>query len=218
MAVDLKTFEKVAASLRGLVKDGPVALRILRPFSPYALDFDIYFRDDAVASAVEASGLDRPTYRQAVENVEQVIASIIQGTTLPVEDDEDADDSEVVEAKKKCVQENFDVEELRKRAWVKETSKSDVLFETGWEVSIKQSDETKMPPSEVPVPIGQLLLKSAGLRNPFAMFTGADTTEMILTTDRSDLKAMMETIRRLDRALAAAEADDTSGVGNGETP
>lgn len=213
MPVDQETFEKVARSLRGLVAEGPVALRVLRPYTPFAIDFDINFRDEAVAAAVEEVGLSRGEYRQAIEDIEQVIAALVQGTALERGDDEQ-EDLAAVEEKKKCVQGLFDIQDLQKRAWIKETSKSDVLLDASWEVSLKQSDETKRPPNGEAIPVGLLALRGAALRNPFSILTGVDNTELLLTTDRSDLKALMETIRRLDEALAqldVTEGSESSG-------
>jgi hypothetical protein len=214
--VERGIFEKVAVSLRELVSSGPVALRVLRPYSPFAFDFDINFRDVAVARAVDALGLSRGEYREATEEVESILASVIQETEIQrAQGEEEAE--EITAAKVAFVERQFDVPELKRRAWIKETGKAQVLFEATWEVVLKQADETKAPPQDQPVPVGNLALRGASLRNPLALLTGAETTELQLTVDRSDLKALKETLRRLDEALERAEDPaDQSGENAGD--
>jgi hypothetical protein len=202
--VERGTFEKVAASLRELVATGPVALRVLRPYSPFSFDFDINFRDVPVARAIDALGLTRGEYREATEEVEQVLASVVQETDIQRPEGED-EPAELTAAKVAYVEQHFDIPELKRRAWIKETGKAQILFEATWEVVLKQADETKAPPEDRPVPVGHLALRGASLRNPLALLTGAETTELQMTVDRADLKALKETLRRLDEELDKAE-------------
>jgi hypothetical protein len=109
----------------------------------------------------------------------------------------------------KFLRETFDLEELRQRSWIKANAKSDVLLESGWDVSLKIVDEAQLPPNDKPVVTGLLALKGSRVQSPFAIF-GAESTELLLTTDRADIKAMMQTLRRLDEALVAAENGDQS--------
>jgi hypothetical protein len=187
------------------VASGPVALRVLRPYTPFSFDFDINFRDAPVARAIDTLGLTRAEYREATEEVELIIASVVQETDIQRAEGEE-EPAEVTAAKVGYVEQQFDIPELKRRAWIKETGKAQILFEATWEVVLKQADETKAPPQDRPVPVGHLALRGASLRNPLALLTGSETTELQLTVDRSDLKALKETLRRLNDALEEADA------------
>jgi hypothetical protein len=208
MPSSLEDFQKVVSSLAKLIEDGPVALRILRPYTPYSIDFDIHFRDKAVVAALDESGLSRKEFRDIVEEAEEVLASLIQGSPLSRGEDE-GEDEQLTEEKMKSLRASFDIEELNKRSWIKANAKSDVLLSSGWDVSLKLVDEAQLPPDDKPVVTGLLTIKGSRVQSPFAIF-GVESTELLLTTDRADVKAMMQTLRRLDEALAAAEQDGNS--------
>lgn len=208
MPASLENFKKVVLLLKELTESGPVALRVIRPFTPFAVDFDVHFRDDAVASAVNESGLSRKEFRDAIEDAEEVLASALQASPLNRAGDDGGEDEKITEQKVGYVREHFDIEDLRKRSWIKANTKSDVLLESGWDVSLKVIDEAQQPPGSKPVPVGLLALKGSRAQNPVALIMETDATELLLTTDRSDIKAMMQTLRRLDEALASAERSD----------
>lgn len=211
MIVPLERFRGVAQRLSELVQDGPVALRVLRPYTPFSITFDVHFRDQAVASAVEELGLTRNEFQTAVTDIQEVLASLAQGVELDRSaGEEEEEDRETTQEKVRFVEGCFDIPSLRRRWWVKANAKNHLLFESGWDVSLKILDEAQRPPDDESVPAGLLALKGSRFSTPLAIFDSANT-ELVLTVDREDIKAMMQTLRRLDEALVEAEQQCSGG-------
>jgi len=205
MVVPVERFRSVAERLSALVNDGPVALRVLRPYTPFSITFDVHFRDQAVASAVDELGLTRNEFQSAVADIQEVLAALAQGVELDrTAGEEETEDREVTRQKIGCVEGCFDIPSLRRRWWVKANTKNHLLYESGWDVSLKLLDEAQRPPDDDPVPAGLLALKGSRFATPLAIFDSGNT-ELILTVDREDIKAMMQTLRRLDEALVEAQ-------------
>jgi hypothetical protein len=209
MPATLENFQKVAPRLASLVGDGPVALRVMRAFSPLIV-FDLHFRDQAVADAVDDLGLTRSAFRRAVSDLQEVLGALARDQDLDrASEKDDPEDKEVTKAKLETAREHFDVPDLRKRWWVKANTKNDLLMESGWDVSLKLLDEAERPPENQPVAVGLLGLKGSKFAGPLSIFDSA-THDLTVTVDREDIKAMRETLRRLDEALAeAAESGDS---------
>jgi hypothetical protein len=208
MPVSLERYREVVPKLSLLVKDGPVALRVLRPYTPFSITFDVHFRDRAVAAAVEDLGLLRNDFQDAVVDIQEVLTALAQGVELDRSGEEpSAEDPETTKAKITCTKEHFDIDLLQRRWWVKANTKTSLLFESGWDVSLKLLDEAQRPPEDKPVPEGLLALKGSRFSSPLA-FLDSDNTELVLTVDREDIKAIMQTLRRLDEALVDAERKD----------
>jgi hypothetical protein len=208
---DLDTFEKVASCLRDLAANGPVALRVVQPSTPSGVDFDIHFRDPEVISALEGIGVSRAEFREAMDDIEEVLSAAIQESSLSRrQENAKSEPSEVIEKKLEFVSSLFDLKDLRKRAWIKETSKAEVMLDAGWEVSVKTLDEARRPPNDQPVPFGLLAVTGSTVDNPLSALI--DKTDLLLVADRADVKALSETLRRLDDALAAAEQKSKEGA------
>jgi hypothetical protein len=208
MIVPLERFRDVAQRLSELVQDGPVALRVLRPFTPFSITFDVHFRDQAVASAVDGLGLTRNEFQAAVSDIQEVLASLAQGVELDRSaGEEGTEDRETTQEKIRFIEGCFDMPSLQRRWWVKANAKNQLLFESGWDVSLKVLDEAQRPPGDEPVPAGLLALKGSRFSTPLSIFDSGNT-ELVLAVDREDIKAIMQTLRRLDEALTEAEQSD----------
>jgi hypothetical protein len=205
MIVPLERFRSVAQRLSALISDGPVALRVLRPYTPFSITFDVHFRDQALASAVDDLGLTRNEFQSAIADIQEVLAALAQGVELDrTTDEEGTEDRETTQEKIRCVEGCFDIPSIQRRWWMKANAKNHLLFESGWDVSLKVLDEAQRPPDDEPVPAGLLAIKGSRFATPLAIFDSGNT-ELVLTVDREDIKAMMQTLRRLDEALIEAQ-------------
>lgn len=206
MPAPLETFTAVARAASTLVADGPAALRVLRPYVPFPVVFDIHFRDKAVAAAVDDLDLSREDFQRAIVDLQEVLGSIVADTDIDRTTSEgEPEDEETTQAKITATREYFDVPALQRRWWAKLNAKTDVLVQTGWDVSLKLLDEVKRPPDDNPVPIGILNFKGSRLSTPLALLEN-ENTELLITVDREDVKALTHALRRLDEALADAGA------------
>jgi hypothetical protein len=185
---------------------------VLRPYTPFSITFDVHFRDQAVAAAVEDLGLSRSDFQEAILDIQEVLAALAQGIELDRTNDKDPEDQQTTDAKVQCAKECFDIDALQRRWWVKANTKTSLLFESGWDVSLKVLDEAQVPPEDRPVVAGLLALKGSRFSTPLA-FLDSDNTELLLTVDRQDIKAIMQTLRRLDEALVEAEHKEGASGG-----
>ena len=110
------------------------------------------------------------------------------------------DDAGVATAKYDLAQNAFDERELRERAWLKETSKTDLLHSLTWDVVAKYANVAATERRVIPY----VLLKIVG-GSPEGSFV--DRATVLLTTDREDLLSLRADIDRVLFELDAAEKE-----------
>lgn len=215
MSIPLEDFKTAAASLSELVGDGHAVILISRPFSPFLVQFELSLKDEGVRTVVESSGLGEKGFQRTTKSVSRALTALVEShgpEVLARQENESSEkqaigETEIADAKKKLevVSERFNVEMLRTRAWLKKTTKHDILLDRSWEVARKEADsDAECPMDGTLPPMGVLRLSSASLKSPIAFVTGEGINDLVATVDRQDVRSLIRTLEKLDAALSDA--------------
>jgi hypothetical protein len=110
----------------------------------------------------------------------------------------EAEDLEVAKRKLDAVASTLPIEDLRRRHWVKRTSKADTPAGIEWELSAKHRDEGERPPGGRPVLFGTLRLES---HQPVGSVFGGMHRDLALTLDLEDVRFFRSLLGDLEAAL-----------------
>jgi hypothetical protein len=216
MTISLERFEAVASALSELADTGNAVVLVSRPYTPSLVQIEFDEQDSQVKKVIEQSGLDANDFEAGTDAVARALTVSVEeygpATLARQEANQNDNKSEVTEearadASKKLsiVAEHFDIEALRARAWLKKTTKHDILLDRSWEVVRKEADsDTNCPADGSLIPMGVLRLSSASLKSPIAFLTGDGVNDLIATVDRQDVRALIRILESLDSAMATA--------------
>lgn len=119
------------------------------------------------------------------------------------------EDAEQARRKYEFVQSTFPVEDLRLRAWLKQTSKTHVPERLEWDVVTKHADDTLPPPSD-PGGLAFAVVKFWGdIPYDFEM----PPARLVLTMDSEDIGFMIDSLTRLRGEIEAVQRRE-EGRGN----
>lgn len=175
------------------------------------LQFEIREERTAVSETLAAANLTYDELEGVVWDVSDCLNAAIVGvsedgfvtarTDTKRFSDGEVEDPEVARLKFRLATEIFDVDELRRRAWVKETSPVRIARRIQWDVLSKHATAVGLPPGNRAVRFGALrfVLDSAqgSLR---------DQAEFVITVDKEDVGFMIDTLNQLVRALDKEES------------
>jgi hypothetical protein len=210
-------FRRAVAALAALIEDGAIDLLVLPPFARRFIKFVIPNGSNAVAEVAKAHGLSERDLTRTANDVADVLSGVVSGVTLQrfvsvrteaTEHDKDVESREIAEAKYGIVRDSFDIPKLAQRHWVKQTAKTDVLYDLEWEVAEKAVDNEGDPPGGQAVPLAVVKLSVGPNDNPLAVL-GYGGGRPVLTLDEGDVDAMLHSLRRLKEALQRRRGGQT---------
>jgi hypothetical protein len=120
--------------------------------------------------------------------------------------DGEVEDPQNATKKYLSAQKVFSFSAIRSRVWLKSSAKIDLASRFDWEVGRKYADAERPRPDSGPVVFGTLRVAAepGGLRLPFTA-----PKELSLLLDAEDVAYMIDTLRRLQAAMAAADTDES---------
>jgi hypothetical protein len=123
-------------------------------------------------------------------------------------EDGSVEDAEVAIRKRRVASDRFDIEDFRRRAWLKETSKSQIVIELDWEVVAKHADEGEQSPDGRAAGFANLRLRAEPPENRSAAFPQIPA-EVVFMADHEDVDYLVAALSRLKEELEALrERDD----------
>jgi hypothetical protein len=187
MAVSLETFAAAVNRFAELQREGRARLVI-------GADGSTLIAVDPLATDVPAPG------GGLLYDVFDVLTAIANNATIEEfvqqrKQQPGADEDAILRGKYEAAAAVFPPETLRKRAWLRHTSKVPVLAAIEWEAVLKERD-SRMPP--VRAAFGQLKLTTQTVH--------AQPQEVVLGLDAADVEELLTQLGRLRDALA--ELDD----------
>jgi hypothetical protein len=210
--VDLGLFERAVGAISELMAGQYLRLLIgstLRRFQ-FAL------REDEAGDVLGRFSIDVTDLRAVLVDLEDVLVAVTSGVGAEMFvakrsdpdrfDDGETEDPGVAAAKYELATESFDVEHLRRRVWLKRTSKSEVPGRFDWEVATKMADAENALPDGDRVVMGKLRVASepAEFRLPYI---GAEQ-EITVTVDVEDVEYMIDSLNRLKEAMYQADKEE----------
>jgi hypothetical protein len=168
---------------------GPAGIRIVFAEASDA-DDELVRRSDEVEDALEAAVVDRPPESYARRRITP--ARRLFG------DVDEPEDVDVAAAKLEVARQHFDIDELRRRRWLKTTSKTDTPAAVEWDVSSKFAEDSIPLPVGGPVPFA-LLRVVAHARNP--QDPSHLHPDIVLTLDAEDISYFRASLLELKDAL-----------------
>jgi hypothetical protein len=185
---------------------GPTAHRAL---------FSVKLQEDEqdVQDFLNANSLTMPEVREGIRDILDVLSALVSEATVEEfvatrGDKERLRDGEVEEeavARQKFEQiaEAFDILSLRRREWIKATSKNPLLVNVGWEVLVKQRDELEASPNNGGVPFAVLRLTTEAPESP-SIFP-QPPEDLVVTVDAEDVDNLIGSLARLKDTMASAD-------------
>jgi hypothetical protein len=176
-----------------------------------SLQFEIREDRASVAQTLERADLTLVELRRVVLDVSDCLSAAIagysanefasvRGNASRFEDGE-IEDPALATHKFQLATEQFDIEDLRRRAWIKETSPVRIARRLQWDVISKHATAAGLPPGNTPVRFGALRLV---LDSALGVARGQE--EFVITVDREDIGFMMDSLQQLLRALEEESA------------
>jgi hypothetical protein len=159
----------------------------------------------------------RRDYSDSLWDITDVLAAAVTGTSedefLSVrgdrrrfaydetEEDSETEDESIARRKLAAIVQTFDVEQLRRRRWLKATSKSPVFVGVEWESGIKNADSSDHP-GDGATAYGTVRLLAAPTQ-PAGVFGGYDGPITVsVLTDLEDVRMMIDALRALELTLS----------------
>ena len=216
MPVALADFEAAAAVLLRMLRDRSCHVIVLAPMGRQTVQFVFDSENQSVRTALEEARISSDDLARASADVAEALVAAME----QVGEDQFAErrsnpgqrgepeDANIARRKLNLVEEQFDVALLRRRAWIKQTSKARVPLGLDWEVNAKFADDDHLAPDGSPIPYGTLIVRTASRSSPFSMLD--DRSDAPIDVDKDDVEVMIASLRRLHQALADA---DTRGEG-----
>lgn len=219
VAVSVEQFEATAEAVVALRAEGAVRLLVQSP-QPLAgaaapmFRFVVRKNDERVAAYFSVQERDYQQFRDSLPDLAEALTLI----TRPMNIDEFVDfregeqsgrihdAPEAARKKYEVVTHLFSIDELRRRLWIKRTTKNDLAKTIDWDVSTKLTDDDLQHPGGDPVPFGTLRLETGGTVPSFVEFmTGKGSNALVLTLDLEDLDYLIDSLARMRLSLAEVQ-------------
>lgn len=209
-------FERGIQALVGLREAGK--LRILARHSPRSpFQWEFRERDELVGQTVQEFDITLAELRKVIDDLDDSLMAIVAGIKedhfVQVRSDPnrwqdgEVEDPDIARRKFQLTSSHFDVDDLRRRMWIKRTSKNDVPSSLTWEVVSKQVDHDDRAPAGNQAVYATLRLEAETPGAPLAASVVGGATEIVMTLDREDVGYMIDSLSRLKHAL-----DDSEGT------
>jgi hypothetical protein len=125
------------------------------------------------------------------------------------EPDNEVESEEIARRKFELIASAFDIIDLRRRRWLKSTSKDWLATGVDWEVSIKHVDDDTPSPDNEPVPFATIRLTAEPPGHP-AYGQSPPPRDLVMTLDREDVDYLLDSLGRLREALASLNVPEGS--------
>jgi hypothetical protein len=172
----------------------------------HTVSISVLERHPQVVAFLDESGMDLGELREAIDDVVDVLQAAVSGVSEDRfasirkdpdrQGDNESESEDDARSKFRLVASTFDLEDLRRRNWIKRTSKNHLLGELRWEVVVKRSDLELEAPTSEGVPYGLVKLRSE-TPDRFSVF-GDASAELTFAVDEEDVSyliAALETLR-----------------------
>jgi hypothetical protein len=216
MSVPADQFESAAQAVLTLRAQGALRLLVEGPGPPgfrHSVRFVVRKNDQRVQAFFQQAALEYDAFRASLPDLAEVLTLMIGGQdveafvafrTTDERSEDKREDPEVARGKYRFVEQAFPLDELKQRAWIKRTSKTELTKSVDWDISRKLVDDDTQPPGPVSVPYGTLRLETGWIAaSVIELMTGHAPNSVILTLDIDDLDYLLDSLTRMRGALAA---------------
>lgn len=157
-----------------------------------------------VDAGLDKAGISRDKFDEVARDIADVVWAHVSGTAedefvsfradADYFEDEDLEDPAIAREKYGEVGRRFPISDLRRRSWLKRTSKTHVPLSMTWEALAKHADADSQVPGGDAVPVGTVLVSG---HSPSTQ----EDVEMTLTVDVEDVEHMIHCLNGLRTAL-----------------
>jgi hypothetical protein len=210
-------FERAVELLLRLIEQDVCHVIVLVPVGRQYIQFTYSPSDETVRAELENASMSRRELSEighdisealtaAVEEVDEAVFAGARANPDRVRRPRAEPETEQAAKRKLAVvKDRFDVVDLRRRAWMKQTSKSRLPLGIDWEINLKIADDDAAPPTGGAIPYATVLLSTASRRSPYY-----SENDEPLDLDRQDVDVLIASLQRLRRALVEAERNGAS--------
>lgn len=203
-----ESFERAARCVQSLVELGVAKLLISNVFQRTIIQAVFDTNHDDYEPTLENCGLTRKLLTENLGDLSETLSaasSLVEpdefGKIVCEQRDEEELGPEDWARRLILVREIFDVDDLRRRVWVKRTAKTEIPGNFEWDVSTKVVDDDYVRPGESPVPYAVIRIgTSAGISGVLS----PNESSLTLSLDHEDVRHWIDVLERLDNALSDA--------------